>query len=214
MRPRRSHAWGGLAIALVALPAAISACGGDDGTATEAGRGAEPASVAEPAGPGATEASPEAPAVGSGEAGELSGEDRAAVAAAVEGYVEALNRRDAGAVCALFEPGALSLRDLPVRRGDCAASLAASIGHRGPGGTPVWKRTTIEELSEVSVGPDRARVTATVTHRFADRNYPSVEDDVIYLDHAGDRWLLAKPSGTLYRVVGYPEPPLRALTPP
>jgi hypothetical protein len=59
-----------------------------------------------------------------------------------------------------------------------------------------------------------ARVTASVVHRFADRNYTSVEDDVIYLRPAGERWLLAKPSATLYRAVGYPEPPLRAFTPP
>jgi len=133
---------------------------------------------------------------------------------AVRGYIEALDRRDAEAVCALFEPGAFPISELPRRRGDCPASLAASIGYARPGGTPVWKRTTLEELNEVSVGPERARVTATVTHRFADRRFPSVEDDVIYLDRAGDRWLLAKPSGTLYRAVGYPEPPLRSLTPP
>ena len=92
--------------------------------------------------------------------------------------------------------------------------IAASLGYSRPGGTPVWKQTTIKELKEVSVGPDRARVTASVVHQFADRQYPSVEDDVIYLDRFGDAWLLAKPSGTLYRAVGYPEPPLRALTPP
>ena len=51
-------------------------------------------------------------------------------------------------------------------------------------------------------------------HRFSDRSYRSIEEDVIYLDRVGGRWLLAKPSGTLYRAVGYPEPPLRALTPP
>ena len=69
-------------------------------------------------------------------------------------------------------------------------------------------------MTAVSVGPERARVTATVMHRFSDRGYRSVEEDVIYLDRIGGRWLLAKPSGTLYRAVGYPEPPLRALTPP
>ena len=57
-------------------------------------------------------------------------------------------------------------------------------------------------------------MTATVTHDFSDRDYVSVEEDVIYLDGVGERWLLAKPSGTFYRAVGYPEPPLRALTPP
>jgi hypothetical protein len=165
----------------------------------------------------ATEAAPElqpaAPDTAE-EPGELSEDDEAAVGSAVQAYVGALVRRDAKTVCALFEHGALPIRELPRRRGDCAASLAASIGYARPGGTPVWKKTTIEELKEVSVGPDRARVTATVTHVFADRKFPSVEDDVIYLDRSGDRWLLAQPSGTLYRAVGYPEPPLRSLSPP
>jgi hypothetical protein len=64
------------------------------------------------------------------------------------------------------------------------------------------------------LGDDRARVSATVTHRFSDRKYVSVEDDVIYLQRLAGRWLLAKPSGTLYRAVGYREPPLRAFSPP
>ena len=70
------------------------------------------------------------------------------------------------------------------------------------------------EIKAVSVEGRGARVTATVTHHFTDRNYVSVEDDVIYLEPSGDRWLLAKPSATLYRAVGYPEPPLRAFSPP
>jgi hypothetical protein len=208
----------------IALALMLSACGGgDDEAANPSGDGqqgttgaaATDAENTEEAieGP-AGEASPEAAAQGPAETGELSDEDAAAVTAIVRGYIEALERRDAEAVCALFEPGALPIQELPHRRGNCARSLAASIGYARPGGTPVWKRTTIEELNEVSVSDDRARVTATVTHQFADRKYPSVEDDVIYLDRVGDRWLLAKPSGTLYRAVGYPEPPLRALTPP
>ena len=64
------------------------------------------------------------------------------------------------------------------------------------------------------LGDDHARVSATVTHHFSDRKYVSVEDDVIYLERVGGRWLLAKPSGTLYRAVGYREPPLRAFSPP
>jgi hypothetical protein len=190
----------------------LAACGDDEPGPTETV--AAPTSVESPVatGPAATEASPEA--ADPTETGELSDEDEAAVTAAVNSYIRALNRRDADAVCSLHEPGSLPISELPVRRADCRSSLAASLGHARPGGTPVWKRTTIHELKEVSVGPDRARVTASVTHQFADRKYPSVEDDVIYLDRQGDVWLLAKPSGTLYRAVGYPEPPLRSLTPP
>jgi hypothetical protein len=158
----------------------------------------------------APEAEPDAPAA----EGELPDSDRAAVQSAVRAYIAGLNAGDAAAVCGSFEPGALDLSELPVRRGGCEASLAASIGTKPKGGGPAWERTTIQALKEVSVGDDRARVTATVSHDFSDRDYISVEEDVIYLDRSGDRWLLAKPSGTFYRAVGYPEPPLRALTPP
>jgi hypothetical protein len=167
-------------------------------------------------GPAATEAAPEAkpsPEPG-GKPGELSPSARAQVTAAVNSYIAALDAHDATALCGMFEPGALKLGELPRRGGGCVASLRASIGYRRPGGLPQWKNTRIAELKEVSVGDRRARVTATVIHTFADRDYPSVEDDVIYLDVVNGRWLLAKPSGTLYRAVGYPEPPLRALTPP
>jgi hypothetical protein len=219
---------GSLSIAVVALGLLLAACGGDD----DGGNGAttapvvetgpatlppeasethseEPEEVEGPAG----EASPESPATGP-ETGELAGIDEEVVTQTVRFYIDALDRHDARQVCALFEPGALRLSELPVRRGGCASSLAASIGHRGPGGTPVWKRTEIAEIRAVSVEGVGARVTATVVHRFADRKYTSAEDDVIYLRPAGERWLLAKPSGTLYRAVGYPEPPLKAFTPP
>jgi hypothetical protein len=215
-----------LAVLTVGLPA----CGSDDGDAdgpttapvVETGPASVPPEatgtpsdepVDEGAGAGAGEASPEAPAVGP-DTGELPGIDEEVVTQTVRFYIDALDRHDARLVCELFEPGALRLTELPMRRGGCASALAASIGHRRPGGTPAWKRTTIAEIKAVSVEGVGARVTATVVHRFADRKYTSVEDDVIYLRPAGERWLLAKPSATLYRAVGYPEPPLRAFTPP
>jgi hypothetical protein len=212
---------------LTGLALGVSACdsGDDDGESpttapvVETGPATLPPEATETGseehteeGPGA-EASPEAPAVGP-ETGELPGIDEEVVTQTVRFYIDALDRHDARLVCELFEPGALRLSELPVRRGGCAGSLAASIGHRRPGGTPAWRRTTIAEIRAVSVEGIGARVTASVVHRFADRNYTSVEDDVIYLRPAGERWLLAKPSGTLYRAVGYPEPPLRAFTPP
>jgi hypothetical protein len=165
-------------------------------------------------GPAATEASPEAQAEGPQTSGELSGEDRSAVASAVGHYIAALDRHDAAGVCALLAPGALDSRELPKPRESCRSSLRASIGTRPPGGGPAWRRTSLVEVKAEDLGDDRARVSATVTHRFSDRKYVSVEDDVIYLERIGGRWLLAKPSGTLYRAVGYPEPPLRALSPP
>jgi hypothetical protein len=165
-------------------------------------------------GPAATEASPEAPAEGPKVTGELSGQDRTAAATTVGDYIQALDRHDAARVCALLVPGSLDLRRLPVRRGGCVPSLRASIGTRPRGGAPAWRKTSLVEVKPEDLGDGRARVSATVTHHFADRKYVSVEDDVIYLERAGGRWLLAKPSGTLYRAVGYPEPPLSALEPP
>ena len=164
--------------------------------------------------PAATEAAPEAEPAPEAEGGELDDDDRAAVESAFRGYVAAVNAGDGEAVCALLAPGALSEIELPLPQPDCGPALSASIGFRGEGGTPAWRRTRIHEVTAVSAGPDTARVTATVSHDFSDRPEPSVEEDVIYLRRAGGDWLLAKPSATLYRAVGYPEPPLRALTPP
>jgi hypothetical protein len=205
----------GRVIAAAALLAAAALAAGCGEESEDPGGGAPAASSGEaPGGAPENEASPEASVPAEGEEGELAAGDEAAVRAAVAAYIDALNRRDGAAVCALAEPGAIPIGELPVGEGGCAAALGASIGHRGGGGTPAWKRTRIIEVTAVSVGPERARVTATVLHRFADRGYRSVEEDVIYLDRDGDRWLLAKPSATLYRAVGYPEPPLRAFAPP
>ncbi len=165
-------------------------------------------------GPAATEASPEAPANGPSATGELAGPDSAAVAAAVRDYVAALDRHQAARVCALIVRGGADLGDLPRRRGGCRSSLRASIGVRPAGGGPAWLRTKVVEVKPEALGDDRARATTTVTHSFADRAYVSVEDDVIYLERVGGRWLLAKPSATLYRAVGYAQPPLRAFAPP
>src|SRR5687767_1857467 len=116
------------------LAVSLAACGGDGSPSTTPGG---PTTTQEPAvtGPAVSEASPEATA-GSAETGELSEEDEAAVAAAVRSYIRGLNSRDAAAVCALFEPGALQVRELPRRRGGCAASVEASLGHARPGGIP------------------------------------------------------------------------------
>jgi hypothetical protein len=165
-------------------------------------------------GPAATEASPEAEAEGPEASGELSDDDGAAISSVVRSYFVALNRHAAGRVCALLAPGALDLDELPVQRGGCRRSLRASIGTEPRGGGPAWRRTAVGELDAEALGDDRARVSATVTTRFSDRRYVSVEDDVIYLQRIGSGWRLAKPSGTLYRAVGYPEPPLTSFTPP
>jgi hypothetical protein len=165
-------------------------------------------------GPGAEEASPESSAEGPAATGDLPDADRAAVGAVVSQYIGALDHHRAARVCSLLEPGALDPAELPKRRGGCRPSLEASIGTRPRSGGPAWRRTALVEVKAEDLGDHRARVTATVTHHFSDRKYVSVEDDVMYLERVGGRWLLAKPSGTLYRAVGYPEPPLRAFAPP
>jgi hypothetical protein len=221
----------------VTLALALAGCGGGSGDGDTATKAATTTTATQPAGvvtgklppgavgpvdtheeeeegPAAAEASPEAQAEGPESSGELSGENRSTAVAAVSDYIGALDRHDAGTVCALLVPGALDLSKLPKRRGGCSASLQASIGTRPRGGAPAWRKTTLVALKPEDLGDGRARISATVTHHFSDRKYVSVEDDVIYLQRAGGRWLLAKPSGTLYRAVGYPEPPLDAFTPP
>jgi hypothetical protein len=227
---------GALLAALLAL--ALGGCGGggsDDADKTRATipstattgpaggvTGKLPPGAVEPAdpqeeeaeGPAATEASPEAHAEGPKSTGELSGDDRSAAIATVTDYIRALDRHHAATVCALLMPGALDLTKLPMRRGGCRSSLGASIGTRPRGGAPAWRKTTLVSVKTEDLGEGRTRVSATVTHHFSDRKYVSVEDDVIYLQRVGGSWLLAKPSGTLYRAVGYPEPPLDAFTAP
>ena len=224
-------------ISMAVLVFALAGCGGGSGkddTATQGKTGTagtasapvvtgelppgavEPANPEEEAteGPAATEANPGVPAVGPKASGELSGVDRAAVRSAVSDYIRSLDRHDARRACSLFAPGGLDLGLLPRPRGGCIPSLRASIGTPPRGGGPAWRKTTLVEVKPEDLGEGRARVSATVTHHFSDRKYVSVEDDVIYLEKAGGRWLLAKPSATLYRAVGYGSPPLGAFTPP
>lgn len=165
-------------------------------------------------GPAATEASPETPAQGPSAKGELPPGDQAAVIQTVGAYIATLDARAPRRLCPLFAPDALDLSILPVRRATCAASLGASIGTRPRDGGPAWRRTRLASSRVERLSDERSRVSATVVHRFSDRKYVSVEDDVIYLEKLGGRWLLAQPSATLYRAVGYPQPPLRAFAPP
>jgi hypothetical protein len=64
------------------------------------------------------------------------------------------------------------------------------------------------------VDGDSARVVATVFTKYADVREPTIEDDIIYLSRAADRWRVLKPSATLYRAVGIADVPLSALEPP
>ena len=128
-------------------------------------------------------------------------------------YVKGLDARDGEAVCALFAPGALDEVEFPESRGDCAASLTASIGYRDPRGLPVWEGATAPNIRTSEIDPDSATVVATVVSHFADRE-DSVEDDVVYLTRDGNGWLIAKPSATLYRAIGTADIPPSVLSPP
>jgi hypothetical protein len=227
------------AIGITAAVLALAGCGGSDGgdqgtaaatptavTATGTGNAkvngklppgaVGPVDTAEQAaeGPAATEASPEVAATGPRSTGNLPDADSTAVTAVVSSYIAALDGHDAGRVCTLIATGGIDLNELPKHRRGCRSSVRASIGSRPRGGGPAWRRTRLVEVKAEALADDRARVTATVTHRFSDRKYVSVEDDVIYLEKTGGRWLLAKPSGTFYRAVGYADPPLQAFSPP
>jgi hypothetical protein len=136
------------------------------------------------------------------------------VARAVRAYVAALDDRDGAVACALLAPGAIDAVELPRERGDCAASLQASIGYRDPRGLPVWESARVVDLQSLEVDGQQARAVATTVTQFADREEPSIEDDVIYLVPSGDEWLIAKPSSTLYRAVGIADVPPQVLAPP
>ena len=56
-------------------------------------------------------------------------------------------------------------------------------------------------------------VATTVTH-FAGNREPSVEDDLVYLRNEDGRWLIVKPSATLYRAIGVGDIPPQVLAPP
>jgi hypothetical protein len=130
--------------------------------------------------------------------------------AAARRYIAALDSRDGARVCDLLAPGALREIELPRERNGCSASLEASIGYADPRGLPVWASADAEAVVSAKADGDEATVILTVFTRFADRDEPSVEDDVIHLRRAGEGWRVAQPSLTLYRAVGQ-EPPLSAL---
>jgi hypothetical protein len=131
---------------------------------------------------------------------------------AVRDYVAAIDDRDGAALCELVPT--VSELELPVGKGDCAASVSASIGYRDPRGVPVFERAALAGDADVELSGDEARATATVVTEFADREEPSVEDDVIYLERGDGGWVIAKPSSTLYRAIGTPDVPPDVLAPP
>jgi hypothetical protein len=160
-------------------------------------------------------AEPSGPAETATEDPRVTARERAAERTVRE-YVAALDSGDGVAVCILLAPGALASLELPEPRPGCADSLSASIGYRDPRGLPVWDgaRVTRVRVVDLSATGDEAKVIATVVTQFADRPEVSVEDDIVYLVRGGGRWLVAKPSSTLYRAVGIADVPPSVLSPP
>ena len=66
----------------------------------------------------------------------------------------------------------------------------------------------------MSIDGSGARVVATIVTHFAGDREPSVEDDLIYMRNEDGRWLILKPSATLYRAIGVGDIPPQVLAPP
>jgi hypothetical protein len=143
-----------------------------------------------------------------------SSSDEKAAAGAARAYVEAIDDRDGREVCNSFAPGGIKSLKLPAERGSCPASVDASLGFENKGGQPVWDRSEMTQDISAQIDGDSARVVATVFTEYADVREPTIEDDIIYLTRSGDRWLVVKPSTTLYRAVGIADIPLASLQPP
>jgi hypothetical protein len=141
------------------------------------------------------------------------GAEEEAAAAATRGYIEALDRRSGAAVCRSFVTGVLAGFEFPEPRASCAATVNASLSF-AERGLPVWKSSEMTDEVSVDLSGDAAKVVATVFTLYADVPEPTIEDDIIHLARDGDRWLIAKPSLTLYRAVGVADPPPSALAPP
>jgi len=211
------------AVASIAL--ALGACGDEEPipplTAPEPEAGSEaPATTAPDDGPSAGEdpvpKPPEDKPSGPAESG--AGDPRVTelereAERTVRAYVAALDARDGERACELIAPGALDELEWPRPRAGCAAALEASIGYRDPRGLPVWEGAQLAQLASLELDGDTAKVVATVVTRFADRDEPSVEDDIVYLIRDNGDWVIAKPSATLYRAIGAEAPPA-LLAPP
>jgi hypothetical protein len=203
----------------VALAIGIAACGDDDDDTATTTSPTQPSSAETTIGAEAPAEDPESAADSqAGDEDEADqprpSPDERAVAQAVRAYVEALDDGDGAAACALLAPGAIDAVELPKERSDCAASLDASIGYRDPRGVPVWESARVVALPSLEVDGEQAKVVATTVTQFADRDEPSIEDDVVYLVRSGDEWLIAKASSTLYRSIGVADVPPSVLAPP
>jgi len=146
-------------------------------------------------------------------------EDRDRLSAGAEAvyrdYIEAINGSDGPLLCTLLGEEAVEALDLPVEGGGCAGGLAESIGYADPRGFPVWEGTSLASIDLVTVEAGmRARITATIVTTFADRDEPSIESDIAYLERMGGDWRFVKPSAPIYRAIGKPDVPPSVIAAP
>ncbi len=122
-------------------------------------------------------------------------DEESAASRAVRDYVEAIDDRDGAAgVRAARARGDPGLQ-LPREGAGCAASLERLDRLPRPARASRSSARPASTRSATStVGAGEARVTATVVTRFADRDEPSIEDDLIYLVELDGEWRVAKPS--------------------
>jgi hypothetical protein len=141
--------------------------------------------------------------------------DEQEVARAVRTYLLALDAGDGERVCSLLaDPGVVGDVFLPKPQGDCAESLSSSIGARDPRGLPVFEGLNIAGIRAIQVQGDGARARATTVTTFADRDEPSIEDDIVYLTRIDGEWRIAKPSAAFYRAIGAGDIPPSVIAPP
>lgn len=136
-----------------------------------------------------------------------------AIERTVRAYIAGLDARDGKRVCAVLAPGVIEELRLPRNRGSCAASLDASIGYRDPRGLPQFAGIKLSGITAIDLGRRSASATTSIVTSFADRDEPSIEDDIVYLERSGRGWLIAKPSAALYRAIGA-EPGPEVIAPP
>lgn len=164
-------------LVLLACATALASCGGEESpsavseptTATAPPTETalpEPSDEPRPQAPEKPE--PEPPAKPS-KAEKQSAADGAA--GAYTDYIGAIEARDGEALCSLLPPGFERELKPPLERGDCAATMEASIGYEDPRGFPVWTGTTLNAIQRLAIGADRStvRLTAMIVTDFEGR---------------------------------------------
>lgn len=231
MGPGRRRTLVAVAVAALAGAGAGIAIGLEEDEASEPGAGSAPGSTPAELDARRTEPTEDDPAGDAGDAPLPPAEDDPAgatpgpsgpppegaeeesAASAARGYIQALDRRSGAAVCRAFAPGVLDALDFPAERRSCPATVEASLGSSRRG-APAWRHSEMTDDVSAEVNGLTARIVATVFTTYSDVREPTIEDDIIYLERDGQRWLVAQPSLTLYRAIGDADPPAAALSPP